>query len=490
MSASWKGVRESAAELPSRAGLLILLGGTLNIIIISFGLRDVLTLPFGIAVAFATGLVGVQYVLGTLVPFGFWVGVGRLAAYIFIVCVNLVLAVSGIIALGQPDVLGRQSFEEVVAAPRAQIVAVTDIMVNSETALSRLSAHSEQRASEEANNGGSCGPTDGGRGPVFRVRDNDKNVFAAFATQSRNRADQMRGIRTSLDSAISGYSAGRHAAVARQIDGLVDQARQLAADPGIGQMRAALEARRAGEATTTPDPLTGVAVRCPDPELARALTGVLQVAPPAVPPIQSLPSEPSHQAAAVAYLSAIGGLINGRTVGLQMWIVATLISFFPDLILILGITQARAVRKARLGVVGRMAGQIDPDRPGIDTVLDAAESLSVSEKYSLFQPHHSSRDSLLGRTDFLCIPVSNQRAYYAALTLVGAKAGKYIGYGPAHALPKGAMPRPNYVGDCHFFVFRGKAWTRFLVELMKLAHLEQAASSGDDQYDLWEEAAE
>lgn len=487
------GLNANWLEYVSRARILLLIGGILNITVISFGVRDVFSQPMGVAVVLAVILVGVQYLLGSGMAGSGILALIRGPAYIFMIVINLVLAVSGIVAVSSPDSLGRRSFESVVAAPKAQIEAVAASFDGTDRTLQALSAYSNRRAAEEENPGGTCGPTTDGRGPVYRIRQQDKTDFGSLATQFGDRARTMTGIKTQLDAAIGSYSVARHAQTASQINALVERARGVAADPTTAAMRDRLAARLNSARTMTRDPGRGVLVRCPDAELESALSAVLAVAPPQVRGLESVPAEPSHRSAALAYVAAVWAMLNGKPFDAELWGFPTALALFPDVLFLLGIWEDHRDRRRRRRLVGELAEALIPGQADDwHTLAQAAERAASSEQVEQLVAYHSSKATRLGRTEFLLVPdgAEHRGIYLICLGLTALGKMKYAGLGPAGLLHRAAVPRPaDPTAPTHFFVLKSRVWQRLLLE--SLRELSRAQSyPGDGGEEVWREAAE
>lgn len=484
------------ARLIGRANALLLIGGLLNIVVVAFGVRDVLAWPLVAAFGFASFLIALQYILGrSLSGSGFLHGIGCSLLYLFVIGVNLILAVSGIVAIAAPDALGRRSFEAVVAVPRAQIIAVADNLDATEMAVSALSRQSDQRAAVEATSGSSCGPSPKGEGPIFRLRMRDRDRFAELAAAFAGRAATTRQVRAELDAAIAGYSVEQHAALASRIDTLVERARQSAADPAIHAMRAELRTRLSGVRSTTPDPSTGAVVRCPDQELDRALSGVLAVAPPGVPAVEAIPQEPSHRAAAMAFARQIGNWWHGAPFDSEMWGMPVTLGFFPDAVFLLGLMKLKRDRRELLGISGRLARRVTGKEGAWSDAAAAAEEAAEDPRLAWLLRYHSRRSRWYGHTDCLTVPADHgHEAFLQCMGLVQIGDATYHGLGPAKLLLEGAHPRPaDGEVESHFFVLRHKTWERLLIESMRDAASSRPRLSDEEQEaeaPEWREAAE
>jgi hypothetical protein len=404
--------------------------------------------------------------------------------------------VSGIVAIAAPNDLGRRSFEAVVAAPRARTIAVADALNATEAALSALSRQSDQRATVEATSGSSCGPSPTGEGPIFRLRMRDRDRFAELAADFGGRASGVRQIRAELDSAIGSYAVERHAAIASRIDALVERARQSAADPAIGAMRAELGARLDGVRNGSPDPTSEALIRCPDAELERALSAVLAVAPPTVPAIESMPQEPGHRAAAMAFVRHIGDWWEEAAFDAEMWGMPVGLGFFPDAVFLLGLMKLKRDRREHLGVTRKLALFVTGKDGGWSAAAAAAEDAADDPRLAWLLRYHSRKSSVYGHTDCLTVPADHGHdAFLQCMALVQIGDATYHGRGPAKSLLEGAYPRPvNGDVESHFFILGRKVWERLLMESMRDAASSTPPPHGSSYQQAgapeWCEAAE
>jgi hypothetical protein len=153
--------------------------------------------------------------------------------------------------------------------------------------LVQLTAISTQKAELERTSGTSCPNSKPGDGPRRKMREDDAARFSFASDFVKGRAGSVKSEMTALDvdlakiikddkSTIDAKSGTRNdymRSLNRKLDNTVTGFNAFRTDPQLKQIRADL-AERADKTTVTDS--KGVAISCPDPQLATALKGVVR----------------------------------------------------------------------------------------------------------------------------------------------------------------------------------------------------------------------
>lgn len=463
--------RRFLAFLAASGGLL-LLGGLFNIIVVATGLRDVIAVPLLAAFGFAALLLLLQYILGSKVADNGFLGLGYAGAYAALMTINVVLATGGVTSIGFADRLGQSGFERSVAEVTPQIAAVADAYQSISARLNSLSAYSATRADDEARNGRTCGASDPGEGPVFRLRMRDRDDFAGLSRTFATLSVQMANARAQVDSLVEGYEVERHETIAGGVNQALATARAGATNPALDSMRRQLSARLAGASSGLRDVQSGTTVSCPDDQLVRELEAVLQAPVPEVPEADELPPRPSHDTAVFALVSHVVDAFGDGSFDWALWGVPLILGFVPDAIFMLGLAQARRDRRRRLGVAGKLAEGLGAAGAGWSALADAAARAAEEDVLHRLARLHHRRVRMFGITDYLVIPADDEhwQDYLIAQRIRVGGYAAYVGIGPAGHLDPAALPTIPEGERCHlshFFIFRRGAWDKLLLDALE-----------------------
>ncbi|MEA3044671.1 MAG: hypothetical protein QOH47_2509 [Sphingomonadales bacterium] len=458
------------AFLTSSGGLL-LLGGMFNIIVVATGLRDVASVPILAAFALAGILLLLQYFVGSKVAGNGWLGLGYVGAYAVLMTVNVVLATGGVTSIGFANRLGQVGFERSVSDVTPQIAAVADAYRSISASLESLSVYSAGRAATEAHDGRTCGASDPGEGPVFRLRMRDRDDFAALSQTFSRLSGQMSGARGQVDTLVSGYQVDRHEEIVRGVNQALATARDGALNPALSSMRRQLSSRLTGVSSGVQDTQSATVVVCPDDQLMRELEAVLRSPVPEVPQADDLPARPSHNMAVFALIEHVAAAMRGRGFDWSLWGMPLLLGFLPDAIFMLGLAQARRDRRKLLGIAGALSADLPEAGSGWEALAAAATRAAGNEVLHRLASFHHRRVRLFGVTDYLVIPAGKEHLsdYLIAQRIKSVGYASYVGIGPAGRLDPVARPGiepDNAATLSHFFLFRKGAWDKLLLDAL------------------------
>jgi hypothetical protein len=466
------------------SGALLLLGGLFNIIVVATGVRDVMAVPLLAAFGFAALLLLLQYILGSKVAGNGFLGLGYAAAYAALMMINVILATGGVTSIGFSNRLGQTGFERSIAGVTPEIVSVADAYRSISARLESLAAYSAARADDESTNGGTCGASPRGQGPIFRLRMRDRDEFATLSGTFARLSAQMAEAHARADGLVAGYRVERHEEIARGVNEALATARAGASHPALDSMRRQLTARLAGVSAGVIDTADGGAVICPDSRLQAEISAVMEAPVPQVPEADDLPARPSHETAVIAFVTELVGALGGQGFDWSLWGVPLILGLIPDAIFMLGLAQARRDRRLQAGVLGKLAEGHVAAGASWSGLRAAAVAAADDEALHRLASFHHRRVRLFGVTDYLVIPADRDHFpdYLLAHRIRFCGYASYVGIGAAGRLPEAALPaippeRKEVLA--HFFVFHTGAWDELLLDALKASKAPHRASGED-----------
>ena len=342
---------------------------------VAHGVAAVGSVPPTMAAVIATVTVGIQLlILFDGKHFGRKIGTSLLVFYLVLTTLNVVLAAAGVSSSVLKDQLGRASVVRSLGSAQTQIKSVTDALSSVSTEAQRAADASERQQELEAVSGGSCAapdqaPSPKGIGPIARMRDADRALFANLAADADRLTSEMRAANQTVEQALNSYSAERHDEAIAAVRKALDQARANAA--------ASRDIKRQA-VTRLAEWQAGQPVACNDAELQARINALANANYPLVADIGELPSAPSPNSAARGLIEDTAGIFSGRPFDLGMWGVPLVGGILPDVLLILGFMMFTYNPDNKKGlrdddeILAERLGLAPKDAPLMDEALKAA----------------------------------------------------------------------------------------------------------------------
>ena len=400
---------------------IILVGGGFNLVAVTLGLHGALGLSLLAALTGAAGLSLMQtLIFEEVFENGFWLGLLGGTFYALIVSLNILLAAGGITAALGADILGQSTFRTSIAQPLTDIRAVSSSTNDFAAAMGRVAEHSAEQRAIEVARGGTCTASGAGDGPISRLREDDAAAFGAARETMQQIAAEGQRISTAIDSTVVNYTVSRHNEVVQAISVALGQAHQLARDPRMATIRAALQGRAAQIDTGRPDRLDGsVRVVCPrDTMLRQVIAHALSIPAPQVPANFTAPPVPDEASSVRGLAEALGATLSGGGGDLGPWRLSIMLAPVPDGLFVYGLILHRRRRRGRLTHRERLAEHYGLPS-GADPEAAIARALESSAVQALYASHVRHR-RLFFRTDFLVVPFSETARRYALLRMDGS----------------------------------------------------------------------
>lgn len=456
-----------------RTGLAFFaLGSAMAWFFVAHGLSAVWSMPLIVAALGASLTVGIQIVvLLKARRYGRTLGLSLLTLYVAFTLLNVVLAGAGVAATVLKDRLGRASIVHELAEQKAEISAVTVSLESVAGEANRASTTSQQRQRIETIEGGSCAlpgqpPSPRGEGPISRMRDSDRELFAALGRDSNALAARMQAANRQVEQAIADYSADNHQQTLAAVRTAMAEARTSAA--ASQEIRRQAEARLAQWRAGTP-------VACHDPGLERRIEALAKAEFPQVGNVGELPPVPSPGSAADRLFADLyANAFEGVPLDWELWGLPLFFGLLPDVLLVLGYAMWSYDRREAAPVIHDVTAHLLGSATDWSGFHTAASNGIVEQGLAELGRYHARKTSHFGDTDVLMIPdgCDQARPFLVMAKALAARGwARYQGLAKASALPAAMSPRPEVADDvpCHYFVLGRGVWNRIMMEAVRMA---------------------